>query len=70
MAQLLNLTGEIAAIGNLQPEDVPALDTPRVLIRLDGQPLRFVLIAGLTLEECRTLAPAFMEQVTVKINGS
>jgi hypothetical protein len=64
---LLSLTGEIDAVGNLQPEDIPALDTPRVLILLDGQPMRHVLIAGLTQEECRAVASVFMEQVRLTV---
>lgn len=64
---LLNLTGEIDAVGNLQPEDMPALDSPRVLILLDGQPMRHVLIAGLTQEECRAVASVFMEQVRLTV---
>lgn len=66
-ATLLNLTGEIDAVGNLQPEDMPALDSPRVLILLDGQPTRHVLIAGLTQAECRAVASMFMEQVRLTV---
>ncbi|MBT9493892.1 MAG: hypothetical protein IV107_16455 [Paucibacter sp.] len=70
MSPLLTLTGEVVAIGDMQPEDMPALNTPRALLRLNGSPDRYVLITGLTMAECRSVAAALMEQVTVSIGGA
>lgn len=70
MSPLLTLTGEVSAVGDLQPEDIPSLNTPRVLLRLDGKLDRYILITGLTMAECRSVATAFMEQVTVSIGGA
>lgn len=67
MKPIQSLQGEIIAIGDLQTEDLPPLNTPRVVIRLEGQSGRHILISGLTQDECRALASAFMEQVTVSI---
>lgn len=67
MKPIQSLQGEIVAIGDLQLEDLPPLHTPRVVIRLEGQPDRHILIHGLTHGECRALAAGFLEKVTVSI---
>ncbi|RZJ07664.1 MAG: hypothetical protein EOP39_15790 [Rubrivivax sp.] len=68
MAQLLNLTGELHTMGDMGEDDMPKPETPRIVIGLaDG---RDIMIIGLTRDEVRALAPAFMGQVTVKVNGA
>ena len=50
MTNILDLTGQVVTVGNLQPEDAPALASlPRVEIQL--QDSRLITIIGLTRAE-------------------
>ena len=66
---LLNLSGEIVSIGDLPEQDAPRIvGVPHIMIRRsDGSA---VLISGLTQDECRACASAFMDSVSVSIRGA
>lgn len=65
---LLELQGEIISIGDLAEEDAPKIiGVPHVLIRIEGQSGRTVLLTGLTRDECRACAEAFAEQISLAI---
>ena len=63
----LTLTGELWAIGDMQPEDAPQIvGVPMVQIQMPGG--RIVTLSGLTREECRRAA-LLLSGVTITIQG-
>ena len=64
---LLNLTGEVIAMGDANAEDLAAIDgKPRLLIKLADD--QVVMVAGLTREQVRAVAPAFLEVVSLAVS--
>lgn len=67
---ILRLTGELVAIGDLTRADevLPLVGKPRLLLRMpDG---RTVLLAGLTQDECRACAGAFLAPATIVLRAA
>lgn len=67
MSRLI-LNGEMCTIGDMQPgEEVALVGTPRLEVRLEDG--RVILLSGLTRDECRVLAPLFMDRVALVFEG-
>jgi hypothetical protein len=62
----MTLTGDLCTIGELVPDDCPALvGVPALQIRM-GE--RIVTLTGLTRQECAEAAAFFMDRVTLTLD--
>lgn len=65
---MIKISGTLQALGDLQPDDIPAETVPRALIVTpDG---RVVIVSGLTREECRALAGNFGDAVELSVGAA
>lgn len=63
------ITGNLFSIGDLLPDELAALaGRAHAMLRQDDE--REVYVIGLTPEECRALAPVFLDRATVTIGAA
>lgn len=67
--ELLRLEGEMVAIGNSQAFEVePLIGTPSLMLkRSDGS---IVMLLGMTQDECRAGAQAFMDAAALTVHSA
>lgn len=66
---VLSITGEVVSIGDISADEAPNIvGVPHVGIKLTSG--RLVTVIGVSREECRALAPLFMDNVAVRFSRS
>ena len=66
---LIELSGEVVAVGDMQLDEAAGLARmPRVMLRTYDD--RIVTVSGLTQDECRACAEAFLLATQIVVRGA